>query len=96
MDLSTTEIDRQTFKSYSFSFQSIKGWMVVELCIDSAHSIGKNILSCCLCWRIYTLEEGMISEQGIPEDLALADNLFSRSLEEVALAVDGSRRKENP
>lgn len=86
LDEATSAMDRQTEQEILDLLLSLKEEMGIIL-------VTHRVQSTKLADRIYILEEGIISEQGSPEELVLADNLFARSLGDVSLAVDGTKRR---
>lgn len=51
--------------------------------MDLRQQVIHRIRSSKLVDRLYIIDEGVITQQGSPASLALADNLFSRSLADI-------------
>ncbi|PAU92977.1 peptidase C39 [Aliifodinibius salipaludis] len=78
LDEATSAMDRETEQGMLQMLMESKKEMGIIL-------VTHRIKSVKLADRIYILNEGKITEQGSPQELATGQNLFSRSLEELSV-----------
>jgi len=78
LDEATSAMDRETEQKMLKLLLSFKEQMGIVL-------VTHRVQSTKLADRIYIIENGMISHQGTPGELSVRDNLFSRSLADLAI-----------
>lgn len=78
LDEATSAMDRETEQEMLKMLFSLKEEMGIIL-------VTHRVQSTKLADRIYIMDEGIITEQGTPEELSISDNLFSRSLADISV-----------
>jgi len=78
LDEATSAMDRETEQKMLKLLHSFREQMGIV-------PITHRVQSTKVAERIYIIENGMISHQGAPGELSVRDNLFSRSLADLAI-----------